>query len=92
MAAKVARLKSNSDQIAWIDLSGTDLTDTALTVLSKFPHITSFQLQNTDIGDYTLAHIRHFVHLEYLCHIVRTHGFKKLPRQKKSETPFFSNI
>lgn len=55
-----------ADQITWLDFSGLDLTDEALTLLSEFPHITRLKLQNTDIGDEALSHISNFEYLEYL--------------------------
>jgi uncharacterized membrane protein len=55
-----------ADQISWLDLSRTNVSDTELEQLSEFRHLTRLYLQQTDVGDSTLSRIAELEHLEYL--------------------------
>lgn len=55
-----------SEQITWLDLSRTDVSDSDLRRLSDFRHLTRLSLQQTAITDSTLAAIGSLEHLEYV--------------------------
>jgi uncharacterized membrane protein len=60
------RLLSIAEQITWLDLSGTRVSDLGLAALAKMPHLTRLSLQKTAIGDDGLRRLSGLVNLEYL--------------------------
>jgi len=55
-----------SEQIAWLDLSGSDVTDEDLTVLMGLPNLTRLNLSNMTITGAGLASMAGLEYLEYL--------------------------
>jgi uncharacterized membrane protein len=55
-----------SDQITWLNLSRTSVTDDDLEELSQFKNLTRLYLQLTEISDSTLSRIGSLENLEYL--------------------------
>lgn len=55
-----------ADQITWLDLSGTQISDSALAVLARFPNLSELDLSRTNISDAGLRHLSDKKHLEYL--------------------------
>ncbi|MFN8582947.1 MAG: c-type cytochrome domain-containing protein, partial [Gemmatimonadaceae bacterium] len=60
------RLLPVSEQITWLDLSGTQVTDAGLVTLARMPNLTRLSLGNTTVGDAGLQHLAGLAHLEYL--------------------------
>lgn len=59
-------LQNVMEQIAWLDLSGTDIKGEMLRYIEDFPHVTRLKLQNTDINDEGLKYIANYENLTYL--------------------------
>ncbi|MDQ3534399.1 MAG: ribonuclease inhibitor, partial [Bacteroidota bacterium] len=55
-----------SDQIAWLDLSGTEISDKALQHIGKFKNLTRLRLDKTNITDESLLHMKDASNLVYL--------------------------
>ena len=55
-----------AEQITWLDLGNTQLTDEVLSALSQFKHLTRLHLENTAVSDAGLAHLKDLKYLEYL--------------------------
>lgn len=64
--AGLAALGPLSEHVAWLDLSGTAVTDASLGRLSGFPALTRLNLANTAVGDAGLAAVGGLRGLEYL--------------------------
>lgn len=62
----LSRLSSLSQQITWLDLSGSILPDSSLNDISKFENLTRLNLSQTTIGNASLQHLGELEHLEYL--------------------------
>lgn len=65
-ACFTAELDSLAQQVTWLDLRGSDITEVALTKLASFPHLTRLNLSNTGIKGDSLAAISSLAFLEYL--------------------------
>lgn len=65
-AEEFEKLLPLSQQITWLDLSRTDVSDSDLRRLPDFGHLTRLSLQQTSITDSTLAAIGSLEHLEYV--------------------------
>jgi hypothetical protein len=63
---RLRRLLPVSEQITWLDLSGTRVTDAGLVTLARMPNLTRLSLGNTTVGDAGLQHLAGLAHLEYL--------------------------
>lgn len=61
-----------AQQVAWVDLADTKVTDSALAVLGALPHLTRLHLENTPVGDSGLMHLKGLRYLEYL-NLYNTH-------------------
>lgn len=59
-------LRPLAQQLTWIDLSGTAVTDAGLEVLAGMPHLTRLSLRETAVTD---AGLRHLAGLQYLSHL-----------------------
>lgn len=55
-----------ADQITWLDLSGTQISDSALATLAHLPNLSELDLNQTRISDTGLKHLSGMQHLEYL--------------------------
>lgn len=60
------QLSQLSSQIAWVDLSGSAVTDSSLTALSGFGNLTRLNLSQTNVDDNSLGYLKVLEHLEYL--------------------------
>jgi uncharacterized membrane protein len=65
-AATLEALRPLAAQVAWVDLSGTSVGDSALAVLGTLPHLTRLHLENTRVSDAGLRHLAGLRYLEYL--------------------------
>ncbi len=59
-------LDSLAQQVTWLDLRGSDVTDADLARLAAFPHLTRLNLSNTSITGSGLASISGSSFLEYI--------------------------
>jgi ribosomal protein S9 len=63
---QLAELAPVADQIAWLDIARTKVTDSGLAVVAKMSGLTKLHLENTGIGDAGMAHLSGLKNLEYL--------------------------
>lgn len=63
---QVAAIDPVAAQVAWLDLSGTDVDDAGLAVVERLPHLERLHLQRTRITD---EGIRRLVGREYLTYV-----------------------
>jgi len=54
------------EQLAWLNLASTKISDTGLGAIAGFPHLSRLHLEKTVIGDAAMAHIATLKELEYL--------------------------
>ena len=54
------------EQIIWLKLGNTSITDSALKIISQFPNLMHLQLDHTGITDKGLANLKSLTHLRYL--------------------------
>lgn len=54
------------DQIAWLNLAGTELNDQALQSIGQMTNLRKLRLEQNQISDKGLAYLENLVHLEYL--------------------------
>jgi uncharacterized membrane protein len=59
-------LETLSKNIVWLKLSGTNLSDTAISIVSQLPNLTKLHVDNTSISDAGLNHISTLSKLVYL--------------------------
>ena len=64
--ADVQALVSLAQQVTWLDLGGTAVTDEALAVVAQMPHLSRLHLDRTDVTDEGLGALAGLEHLEYL--------------------------
>ena len=72
-------------QLVWLKMGSTQITDSALLIISKFKNITRLQLDHTNISDTGLAHLRTMTSLQYLNLVgtkVSAQGVKSLSQIK----------
>ncbi|MCH9022323.1 MAG: hypothetical protein IID32_06130, partial [Planctomycetes bacterium] len=62
----LAKLHGLDEQITWVNLKGSKITDSGLEHLSKLPNLTRLHLENTEISDAGLVHLKGLVNLQYL--------------------------
>jgi uncharacterized membrane protein len=55
-----------AEQVTWLNLSGTAITDEGLSRVGRFRHVTRLHLDRTSVSDAGLAHLAALEHLEYL--------------------------
>lgn len=55
-----------AEQIAWLDIGNTQITDAGASVFSSFPNLTRLHLEQTAITDTTLSSLAGLQYLEYL--------------------------
>lgn len=63
---ELALLTPIAEQIAWLDLARSQVTDAGLDVVAKMPYLERLHLENTKIGDAGLAKLGGLPALEYL--------------------------
>lgn len=54
------------DQVTWLDLKETPITDAALAPISSFKHLTRLRLEKTAITDEAMSHLQGLNYLEFL--------------------------
>lgn len=64
--AHVASLEPVAEQIAWLDLRETAVTDSSMAFIGTLPHLTRLYLQETAISNAGLERLSGAVNLEYL--------------------------
>lgn len=64
--AEMALLEPLADQITWLDLGNTQVTDDGIQVIADMPNLARLYLQNTSVGDECLAAMSDLKKLEYL--------------------------
>lgn len=62
----VHTLNKVSEQLTWLDLGGSGITDEGLTVIGNLKNLTRLYLDNTQITDEGLQHLDELIYLEYL--------------------------
>ncbi len=62
----LAKLDGVAQQVTWLHLGGTAVTEGGLAKLASLPNLTQLHLEKTEIGDGAIAHIATLKHLEYL--------------------------
>ena len=55
-----------AEQITWLDLGNTEVTDEMIQALPKFKHLTRLHLENTKVSDAGLVSLKNLAYLEYL--------------------------
>ena len=63
---QLSYLKSFKEQLRWLDIGGTKITDSGLEKLVDFPNLTRLHLENTNVGDIGLSHLPALKNLVYL--------------------------
>ncbi len=54
------------DQILWLNLAGTDVSDEQLEAIASFPNLMRLRLERNPVSDAGIAHIANLQYLEYL--------------------------
>ena len=62
----LAQLAPLAQQITWLNLAGTGISDAGLAQLAQLQNLTTLHLEKTGIADTGLAQIKDLKHLEYL--------------------------
>ena len=55
-----------ADQIAWLDLGGSEVGDAGLAIVGKMPHLLRLHMDNTRVSDAGLRYLEPLERLEYL--------------------------
>ncbi len=63
---ELALLAPVANQLTWLNLAKTKVSDSGLAALESLPKLTRLHLENTAIGDPALAHLAGLQHLRYL--------------------------
>ena len=63
---EMALLRPLAQQVTWLDLGGTGVTDRGADVLAELPHLSRLHLERTSVTDVTLARLDSLDHLDYL--------------------------
>jgi YHS domain-containing protein len=64
--SQLGELKLVAQQVAWLNLAKTKVTDEGLAQIAAFPNLTRLHLENTGITDAGLKHLASLKNLEYL--------------------------
>lgn len=64
--AEIALIAPLAEQVTWLNLARTGVTDEGLSPLSTFNNLTQLHLELTGVGDAALAHLAGLEKLEYL--------------------------
>jgi uncharacterized membrane protein len=62
----IALLLPIAEQVTWLKLGGTQITDGALKEIAKLKNLTKLHLEHTGVTDQGIAQIKTLPHLEYL--------------------------
>ncbi len=62
----LANLDPLAQQITWLNLAGTAVTDDGLAKVAQLPNLTRLHLEKTGVTDAGLAHLKDLKNLEYL--------------------------
>lgn len=62
----LAKLPPLANQLVWLNLAGSKITDAGLAHIAKLPKLTKLHLENTAVSDEGLKHLANLEHLEYL--------------------------
>jgi mono/diheme cytochrome c family protein len=62
----LAQLQPLAQQITWLNLAGTAVTDAGLAQVAQLPNLTRLHLEKTAVGDAGLAQLKPLTNLEYL--------------------------
>jgi len=62
----LAALEGIKEQLTWLNLANTAVTDAGLAKLGDFKNLTMVHLENTEIGDEGLEHLKGLENLQYL--------------------------
>jgi uncharacterized membrane protein len=63
---ELARLAPIAQQVTWLSLGGTRVTDDGLAVVEQFRNLTRLHLDRTDVSDTGVQHLTKLTRLEYL--------------------------
>ncbi len=63
---ELAALEPVADQIMWLDLGRTKVTDSGLATVAKMPHLEKLHLEGTKVTDAGLKHLSGLTELRYL--------------------------
>ena len=63
---KIALLEPIAEQLLWLNLARTGITDKGIATLEKYPLLTRLHLENTSISDAATVHLSKLSNLEYL--------------------------
>lgn len=64
--AQMALITALPDQIAWLKLGGTKITDAGLKEISKLKNLNKLHLEHTSVTDAGLANLKNLPYLEYI--------------------------
>ena len=64
--AQIALLAPLSEQIAWLKLGGTKITDAALKEISKLKNLNKIHLEHTAVSDAGISNLKNLPYLEYV--------------------------
>ena len=63
---KIGLIRNLSEQIVWLKLGSTKITDKSLSDISKLQHLTRLNLEHTAVTDAGIAQLKDLKYLEYL--------------------------
>lgn len=63
---QLSYLESFKEQLRWLDIGGTKITDSGLEKLVDYPNLTRLHLENTNVGDIGISHLPALKNLVYL--------------------------
>ena len=64
--SKIILLSNVSEQIVWLKLGNTKITDKSLSEITKLPHLTRLNLEHTAITDAGISQLKDLKYLEYI--------------------------
>ncbi|MCU0469044.1 MAG: ribonuclease inhibitor [Arcicella sp.] len=64
--SKISLVSNLADQIVWLKLGSTKITDKVLSDIAKLPHLTRLNLEHTAITDAGISQLRDLKYLEYI--------------------------
>lgn len=86
--ADLKRLKTVSEQLIWLDLSGSNVDDEMITIINGLPNLQKLFLQNTKVTGKGLRHLKGLEYLEYLNLYgteITNNGLEALPKLPRLE-------
>jgi hypothetical protein len=64
--SKISLVSNLADQIVWLKLGSTKITDKVLSDIAKLPHLTRLNLEHTAITDAGISQLKDLKYLEYI--------------------------